>query len=66
MGMLPNTGTTISMGRTGYALTGNATGTSVSFGVTAAIQLNAQIGRSSTVQTPFSATYGGLTTPYDY
>jgi hypothetical protein len=67
MGTLPASGTAISMGRTGKAYTNVPAGSqSVSFGASATMQLNAQIGRGATTNTPFSGTFGGLTTPFDY
>ena len=67
MGTLPTSGTTISMGRAGRAYNNVAPGSqSVSFGNTATMKLNAQIGRGATTTTAFSAVFGGLTTPFTY
>lgn len=67
MGVLPATGTTISMGRTANAYNNVTPGSqSVSFGATAALKLNSQIGRSPTATTSFSEVFGGRTTPYTY
>jgi hypothetical protein len=67
MGILPATGTQISMGRTGKAYNNVAAGSqSVSFGNTATMKLNAQISRGATVTTAFSSVFGGRTTPFTY
>ncbi len=67
MATLPPTGTQISLGRAGQAYNNVPAGSqSVSIGGTATMNLNNQIGRSLTTNTPFSATFGGQTTPYTY
>ncbi len=67
MGVLPATGTEISMGRTGRAYNNVAPGSqSVSFGDTATMKLNAQIGRGATTTTAFSSVFGGRSTPFTY
>ena len=62
MSQLPATGTAISMGRMSQAYLNTAAGTTVSVGAT----LNPIIGRSTTINTPLSNVFGGLTTPYTY
>lgn len=67
MGVLPATGTAISMGRTGKAYNNVPAGSqSVSIGPTATMQLNGQIGRPATANTPFSSVFGGRSTPFTY
>jgi hypothetical protein len=67
MGILPATGTTITMGRAGKAYNNVAVGSqSVSIGNSATMKLNAQIGRGATVTTAFSSVFGGRTTPFTY
>ena len=66
MGILPATGTTITMGRTGKAYNNVAVGgQSVSIGNSATMKLNAQIGRGI-ITTAFSSVFGGRTTPFTY
>jgi len=66
MGVLPPSGSQISMGRAGQAYNNVAPGgQNVSFGGSAGISLNAQIGRGA-INTAFSATFGGRTTPFTY
>lgn len=66
MGILPATGTQISMGRAGRAYNNVAPGSqSVSIGNSATMKLNAQIGRGL-INTPFSSVFGGRTTPFTY
>lgn len=62
MGVLPATGTTISLGRAtrAYYNVGPGVGTGVGG------SLNPQIGRPTTANTPFSGVFGGRFTPYDY
>jgi hypothetical protein len=64
--ILPATGTAISMGRTGAAFSGGASTTSVSIGNSSTVKLNGYIGRSPTINTPFSNVFGGRTTPFNY
>jgi len=67
MGVLPPTGTMISMGRTAQAYNNVPNGSqSVSFANNSSISLNAQIGRPGTQNTPFSNVFGGRTTPFNY
>ena len=71
---LPATGTSISMGRAGYAYSGLATTTPVSIGSSAPIPigtgtgvwLNKYIGRPYTLATQFSGVFGGRSTPFNY
>jgi len=66
MGILPATGTTITMGRAGKAYNNVAAGSqSVSIGNSATMKLNAQIGRGL-ITTAFSSVFGGRTTPFTY
>lgn len=66
MGILPATGTAISMGRAGKAYNNVAAGSqSVSIGNSATMKLNAQIGRGI-ITTAFSSVFGGRTTPFTY
>jgi hypothetical protein len=58
MGLIPNSGTAIQMGRVR-----NAYGLSGAAGLR--INLGAQVGVNST-QIPLSSTFGGRTTPNDY
>jgi hypothetical protein len=67
MGVLPPTGTMISMARAARAYNNVAPGSqSVSFGNVASAKLNSFIGRAPTVTTAFSAVFGGRTTPFTY
>lgn len=69
MGILPATGTAISMGIAGKAYYGptNASPTNVttSIGSSVARSLNAKISRGN-ITTAFSSVFGGRTTPFTY
>ncbi len=70
MGVLPNTGQPISMGRAGRAYnTGGSATVQTSIGNTSSVvnqRLNSKIGRSPTITTAFSSVFGGRTTPFTY
>jgi hypothetical protein len=67
MGVLPATGTAISMGRAGRAYYNGAANVQTSIGNTAGTRrLNSQIGRGATTPTSFSSVFGGRTTPFNY
>ena len=66
MGILPATGTAISMGRAGRAYYSGTATVQTSIGNTGTRKLNSQIGRSPTVTTAFSSVFGGRTTPFTY
>lgn len=62
MAILPATGTQISLGRATHAYYNVGPGVGCSIGGS----LNPQIGRPTTANTPFSAVFGGRSTPYSY
>jgi len=65
MGVLPATGTAISMGRSARAYNNVAPGGQAVTFAAGGLQLNSQIGRGA-IQTFFSAVFGGRITPYTY
>ena len=66
MGTLPATGSAISFGRVQSAYDNGAYPRSAGANISLGATLNVHIGRSTTVQTSFSAVFGGLTTPFNY
>ena len=66
MGTLPATGNAISFGRVQSAFDNAAYPRSAGANIRLGATLNPNIGRGTTVQTSFSAVFGGITTPYNY
>ena len=70
MGVLPATGTAISMGRAGRAYNAGGSATvQTSIGNASSVvnqRLNSKIGRGVTTLTAFSSVFGGRTTPFTY
>jgi hypothetical protein len=65
MGVLPATGTAISMGRAGQAYYNTPATVQTSIGNTGTRKLNSQISRAE-ITTSFSSVFGGRTTPFTY
>lgn len=66
MGTLPATGSAISFGRVQSAYDNGAYPRAAGANIRLGGTLNVHIGRSTTVQTSFSAVFGGRVTPYNY
>ncbi len=64
MGLIPNTGSEITMGRVQRAYTNNLPGGGAN--VTLSGTLGAHVGHTSGTQISLSAKFGGRTTPYTY